>query len=293
MNDRAIDATTRAEALRQMRVAFIEAGLETPDLDARVLLLAALGISVETLVADPDAPLSLDERERVADIAARRLSHVPVARILGRREFWSFDYDLNAATLVPRPETETLAAAVIELVDGAGGRDRPLTIADLGTGSGCILIALLGELPRATGIGVDIAPDAIAAASRNGERAGVADRARFVVGDFAAALSPGIDIVVSNPPYIADGDLLRLAPEVRDHDPHLALDGGADGLDAYRAIIGELARVLAAEGIAALEIGIGQDDDVRSLLRGAGLGDLRTWRDLAGIARVVAGRRAR
>ncbi len=286
-----IAAETRGQAFRRLKAAFADAGIETPELDARLLLLAALGISLEALIGDWQAPLSAAERRRLDDHAARRLSREPVARILGRREFWSFDYDLNAATLVPRPETETLVAAVLDLVGDAGGRDRPLRIADLGTGSGCILISLLSELPQATGIGIDIVPEAITAARNNAARAGFAGRAHFIVGDYAAALKPGLDVVVSNPPYIAGRDLNRLMPEVRDHDPLEALAGGRDGLDAYRAIAGELPRLLGAGGIVALEIGAGQEGAVSSLLKKARFEEIRTWCDLAARPRVVSGRR--
>ena len=228
------------------------------------------------------------DAERVADVLARSLAHEPLSRILGIREFWGLDFMLSADTLDPRPETETVVEAVIaRLAD----RDRDYRILDLGTGSGCLLLALLTELPAASGIGVVGAAGAVAAAQRNAERLGLPGRADFRVGDWAAGVVERFDVVVANPPYIAAADLASLPPEVRDFDPRRALDGGADGLAAYRAIAAELPRLLAADGVFAGEIGFGQDEAVRGIIAGPKRVIERSVPDLAGIPRCVVARR--
>ena len=227
--------------------------------------------------------------DRFFDLVARRADGEPVARILGRREFWGLPFALAPATLEPRPDTETVVEAALGLVRGAGGA---ASILDLGTGSGCLLLALLSELPDAAGVGVDRSPAAAAAARRNARSLGLGDRARFVAGDWAEAISGRFDLVVSNPPYIATEHIEALAPEVRRHDPALALDGGADGLDAYRAIVADLPRLLAPSGVAVLELGAGQRDAVAGLARAAGLVVIGSNPDLAGTPRALAlGRR--
>ena len=222
-------------------------------------------------------------------LAARRLDREPVARILGVKEFWGLPLRLNAATLVPRPETETVVEAALAAIDGAGPRDRALRIADLGTGSGALLIALLTELPNATGIGTDVSREALAAARDNADRLGLAARAEFTVCDFGAALTGAFDLVVSNPPYIASADIATLAPEVR-RDPRRALDGGADGLDCYRTIAGQVPRLLKPNGDLVVELGIGQEPAVATLFRAAGLTPSPARLDLSGIPRALHAR---
>ena len=209
-----------------------------------------------------------------------------------RREFWGLPLALSAATLVPRPDTETLVELALEMLRGCPAPLHPLRIADLGTGSGAILLALLSELPDAIGLGTDISVAALATARSNAVQLGVADRADFIACDYAAALSGPFDLVVSNPPYIRSADIAGLATEVRNFDPLAALDGGPDGLDAYRALIPQAARLLAPQGVLAVEVGQGQHGDVRALMTAAGLAPEGPAKaDLAGIRRAVAGRK--
>ncbi len=217
--------------------------------------------------------------------AQRRIAGEPVARIIGHREFYGLDFKLAPATLVPRPDTETLVDEAIAVIDRTRGRDAPVRIVDLGTGSGAILLALLSELPNARGVGVDLSEEAAATARDNARRLGLAERALFVVGDWAEAIGTA-DVVVANPPYIETDVIATLDAEVREHDPLLALDGGDDGLDAIRASVAGLSRILAADGRALIEIGAGQGEAVRGIAGRAGF-SLRLERDLAGIERVA------
>jgi release factor glutamine methyltransferase len=211
-----------------------------------------------------------------------------VALIRGSKEFWSLPLAVTPDVLVPRPETET----VVEAALAVAARDRAVRIADLGTGSGAILLALLSELPAASGIGTDRSERALAVARRNADALGFCPRAAFVACHFADAVAPGCDIVVANPPYIPTDGIATLAPDVRDFDPRLALDGGRDGLSAYRAIAGDAARVLAPGAWLALEIGVGQAEAVAALLVQHGLAVPCPPRsDLAGRPRVVMGQR--
>jgi release factor glutamine methyltransferase len=212
---------------------------------------------------------------------ARRLAGEPVDRITGSRGFWTLDLAVEPAVLSPRADTETIVRAAL---DRLGPARR---ILDLGTGSGAILLALLAELPEARGVGVDVSPEALAVARRNADLSGLAARAAFLEGGWDAALGQRFDLVVSNPPYIPTGDIAGLDPEVRDHDPHLALDGGADGLDAYREILPLLPRLLTEDGSAVLEIGFGQGEDVARLSAEAGLTVLEIRPDLGGVPRAV------
>jgi release factor glutamine methyltransferase len=266
------------------------AGVDSPELDARLILGHALALDQGELGAAASRLLAPAERRSIADLVARRLGGEPVARILGRREFWGLDLRVTPATLVPRPETETVVEAALAAIDAAGRRQDPIRLADIGTGSGAILLALLSELPRAVGIGTDCAEPALVTARDNARRLGLAARAAFVAGSFTAALRGPFDVVVANPPYIRSGDIAGLAAEVREHDPRRALDGGADGLAAYRAIITDLRRVLRTDGSVVFELGAGQDNDVTQLLSQAGLMVSARRRDLAGIVRAVIAR---
>ncbi|MBN8935333.1 MAG: peptide chain release factor N(5)-glutamine methyltransferase [Rhizobiales bacterium] len=281
--------TTAAQARRALADAFRAAGLDTPELDARVLVGHALGLDHTGLTLAGERKLDGDEARMVSALAVRRLAREPVARILGVREFWGLPLHLNAATLVPRPETETVVEAALVAIDEDGARTRALRIADLGTGSGALLIALLSELPNASGIGTDVSPEALAAARANAGRSGVLPRARFAACDFGSALDGGYDLVVSNPPYIASGDLAALPPEVR-HDPRRALDGGADGFDCYRAIAAQAPRLLKHRGLLVAELGVGQAPAVAELFRAAGLVTSPARADLAGIPRALHAR---
>ena len=261
-----LDATTTiADARRMLARLFAAAGLDTPELDARVLVGHALGLDHAALIGCADRALDPEQRERIAAVAARRLAREPVARILGWREFWSLPLHLNAAVLVPRPETETVVATALAIVDRESARAKPLRIADLGTGSGALMLALLSELPNAFVVGTDRSAAALAVARDNARRLELAARAAFVCCDFADALAGPFDLVVANPPYVATAELGELAPEVRDHDPHLALDGGADGLRAYRALAADAPRLIGARGHLVVEVGAGQAPAVASL----------------------------
>lgn len=276
---------TRAHAFRALAARLGRAGVATPELDARLLLCAACEVSHEALAADPDCPLTHGEARALERLAVQREVGRPVSRLLGRREFWGRDFALSDATLDPRPDSETLVAAVLDEVRAAGRGAAPLSVLDLGTGTGCLLLSLLAELPTARGIGVDVREAALAVARANARALGVSGRARFVCGSWLDSICGRFDVIVANPPYIACGDIAGLAPEAR-CDPRVALDGGTDGLDAYRAIVPGLKAVLASGGIAVLEVGQGQGPAVARLLAGSGL-MWRERRDLAGIVRYL------
>lgn len=283
-----LTAPTLAEALARLSRRLDAAGVEGPMRDARLLAAHALDVDRIALHVDRDRRLSTCEQEALHRLGRRRAAGEPVSRIVGRREFWSLTFELSPATLDPRPDSETIVQAAL---DRLPDRDRPLSILDLGTGSGCLLIALLSERPRAWGVGVDVSRDAAATARRNAIRLGVADRAAFLVGDWGQALVGGFDLVVANPPYIAVPEFGALAPEVARFDPRRALVAGADGLDAYRALAPFLAGLLTAGGLAVLEVGAGQAPAVASILTHAGLAGLESIDDLAGVQRCVCGRK--
>jgi len=266
-------------------------GIESPELDARVLIGHALGLDHAGLAAAGTQQLSGLTASDIERLAARRLSGEPVARIVGRKEFWSLPLAVTPAVLVPRPETETVVELALALLDQDGERARTLHIADLGTGSGAILLALLSELPNAQGIGTDIDARALGVARANARQLGLGGRAEFVVSDYATALDGPFDLVVSNPPYVASADIAGLAPEVRDHDPRHALDGGADGLAAYRTMAADAPRLLKPAGHLVVEIGAGQERQVGELFAAAGLAIAGTRHDLAGMARAIAAKK--
>jgi release factor glutamine methyltransferase len=279
-------------ARRAVTTLFKSNAIDSAELDARILVGAATGLDLTGMITAASRPLTSDESTRLEDFTRRRLAGEPVARILGLREFWGLPLQLSAATLVPRPDTETVVELALEMLRASAPARRPLRIVDLGTGSGAILLALLSELPDAFGYGTDISVEALRTARGNAVDLGLASRAALVACDYAAALSGTFDLIVSNPPYIRSLDIAGLATEVRDHDPLRALDGGADGLDAYRALIPQAARLLAPGGILAVEVGEGQSTDVEPLMASADLileGPPKA--DLAGIRRAVAGRK--
>lgn len=286
-------ARQSVESARRALTARFESGsIESAELDARILVGAALGLDLTGMIAAASRLLSSDESMRLEDFARRRLAGEPVARILGSKEFWGLPLQLSAATLVPRPDTETVVELALEMVGSKSHPDRRLRIADIGTGSGAILLALLSELPDAYGIGTDISVAALQTAGANAARLGFAPRAAFIVCDYATALSVGFDLIVSNPPYIRSGEIPDLAAEVRDHDPRRALDGGADGLDAYRALIPQAARLLVPGGVLVVEVGYDQSGHIQGLMMTAGLTrETPPKADLAGIMRAVAGRK--
>jgi release factor glutamine methyltransferase len=259
---------TAGEIYRRAVTRLRAVGIESAQLDARVLLAHVLGVDAAQLVAGSDDPVSGEAQDRFEQAIARRLAREPVARIMGVKEFWSKEFSLSPEALVPRPETETLIEAALL---ARPERDAQLRVLDLGVGSGVLLGAILLERPAAFGVGVDRSFDAVRTARGNLASLGVADRAHFICGDWGHALGIGFDLVLANPPYVASGDMERLPIEVRDHDPVRALDGGVDGLDAYRAILGDLGRLLAPGGIAVLELGDGLEQAVSGLAKDAGI----------------------
>jgi release factor glutamine methyltransferase len=276
----AIASLSVAGARRLLAQSFRAHGLDSANLDARLLVGHALGLDHAALVTQAERALTSAEADAVAAILARRLAREPVARIVGTKEFWGLALALNADTLVPRPETETVVEAALAALDRRGSRNRPLRVADLGTGSGALLLALLSELPGAHGVGTDVSPE-------NARAHGMAERAAFVACDFGTALHGPFDLVVSNPPYVRHGDIAALDPEVRLFDPGRALDGGPDGLDAYRAIARDARRLASPGGTLVLELGAGALAAVTALLADAGLQDIQSRDDLAGTPRAL------
>jgi release factor glutamine methyltransferase len=285
-----VGQTTDA-ARRMLTARFRNNAIDSAELDARILAGAALGLDLTGLISAANRVLTSNESTRLEDLARRRLAGEPIARILGSREFWGLSLKLSAATLVPRPDTETVVELALEMLRAVPDSDRALRIADLGTGSGAILLALLSELPNACGFGTDISEAALRTASDNAVRLGLASRATFVACDYAAALSGPFDLIVSNPPYIRSADIAGLATEVRDHDPLAALDGGTDGLDGYRRLIPQAALLLAPQGVLVVEAGDGQTSAIGELMMAAGLTQQPAKADLAGVLRAVAGRK--
>ena len=277
-----IDAVRREVAQR-----FRDRGLDTPDLDARILVGHALGLDRTALMLAADRRLNTAEIARIETLEARRLCREPIARITGMKEFWGLPFKITPDVLVPRPETETVVEQTLAAFDRMGARSCALRIADLGVGSGAILIALLAELPNAYAIGTDRDPAALVLARENARRLGVAARAAFVACDFGAGVAPRCDLVVTNPPYIRTDEIVELEPDVREFEPRSAIDGGLDGLAAYRVIATHALHILAPGGHLIAEVGKGQGDAVAALFAAAGLGGIRIVPDLAGISRVV------
>ena len=277
---------TIAQARRALADAFRQAGLDSPELDARLLAGHALALDHAGLAAESTRRLDGSAARALAALAARRLRREPIARILGTKEFWGLTLRITEATLVPRPETETVVEAALAAIDSGGPRTRAMRIADLGTGSGALLIALLSELPDARGVGTDVSAEALVVARDNARRLGLAARAQFAACDFGAALVGGFDLVVCNPPYVASGAIGGLAPEVQ-CDPRRALDGGPDGLSCYRALAGQARRLLKPAGDLVVELGVGQERAVAALFRSAGLAPAPARGDLGGIPRAL------
>jgi release factor glutamine methyltransferase len=260
------------------------AGVESPRREARLLLAYALGVRQEDLVSKQIAQPGADALVRFETALARRVAREPLAYILGLREFWSLDFAVGPDVLVPRPESEVL---IEEALRRFPVRDAPLRVLDLGTGSACLLLAFLSERPRAQGVGADISQAALAVAAQNAAALGLEKRTRFVRSNWTKKISGAFDAIFINPPYIADGELSRLEPEVARYEPRSALEGGADGLAAYRAIAGSLRRHLSPEGLVFLEIGEGQAQSVAELLAQTRLSIDGTVYDLAGIPRCL------
>ena len=281
------DGASVSEALQLIAQTFRAAGIDDADVDARVLAGHALHLDRARLVSQSDRVLEAREVNAISGLAARRLKREPVSRILGRKEFWSLALAITSDVLVPRPETETVVEGALDFVVRNGLRMEKLRILDIGTGSGALLVALLNELPNATGIGTDISRAALEAAQINLAQFGFESRSSLIACDMAAGVEGQFDLVVSNPPYIARGEIASLAPEVRDYDPMMALDGGDDGLTAYRSISADAKRILAQGGRLFVEIGAGQEPAVRELFTNAGLVVGIARNDLAGTPRVL------
>jgi len=277
-------ASTLREAIGQAARRLAAAGVADPRLDARLLAGAALALSREAVVADPDRAVSAREHAAIDAMVARRQAREPVARIIGTREFWSLEFKVTPATLEPRPDSETVIEAAL---DAFPDRDQPLTVVDLGAGTGCLLLAFLSEYPNTTGIGVDISPQAVDAATANAERLGLGARARFIVDDWGCGLAGPVDCILANPPYIPSSDLIGLAPEVG-YDPQVALDGGPDGFSGIESVMDAAARLLGPNGWAFVEIGAGQSNAARRLAKRIGLRFAGMRADMGQIPRVMA-----
>ena len=278
---------TIAQARRALADGFRQAGIDEPEADARLLVAHALKLDRAGLTVHSERALTPDEIKAIDALAARRLKREPVSRIFGVKEFWSLAFNVSEAVLVPRPDTETVVEAALDIVDRNGTRMERLRILDIGTGSGAIVLALLHELPNATGTATDISEAALDIARGNAEQLGLLPRTTFMACNIADGVSGPFDLIVSNPPYIVHDDIATLSPEVRDHDPALALDGGIEGLDAYRAIAGDACRLLAPGGWLIVELGAGQEAAVAELFTKAGLSVRPARPDLTGIPRAL------
>jgi release factor glutamine methyltransferase len=278
---------TLGEAWRQVRDRFRAAGIPTPELDAQLLARIVFRMDAAGLFARESDLAARGEIESLSILAGRRLSGEPVARIVGHKEFYGLDFSLNAATLIPRPETELVVDLAIKALGGPG----PHRLLDLGTGSGAIAIAVVANLQEVRAVATDVSEEALGAARNNADDNGVGGRVEFRLGDWYRALAAAerFEAIVSNPPYIESGAIAGLMPEVRDFDPALALDGGNDGLDAYRSIVGEARWHLNADAPLIVEIGSTQAAAVVALLAAAGFSNIRVEKDLAGLDRVVIG----
>ena len=264
-------------ALRATVAALRAAGFDNPAFEARLLVAHALGVPHSDLIGLNQAP----DPATLAALLARRLAHEPMALILGHQGFWTLEFEVSPATLIPRADSETLIEAALATCPA------PARILDLGTGTGCLLLAALSEYPAAWGLGIDRVPAATALAARNARRNRLEQRAAFVAGSWTDAIEARFDLILANPPYIPSADIPALMPEVALHEPGSALDGGADGLDAYRTIIARLPDLLAPGGAAILELGIGQSDDITALALAAGFPRPDLRHDLGGIARAI------
>lgn len=269
------------EARRRLEAA----GVDTPVLDARVLVESGAGVTRMDIVTDPYRVLAVAQIAQVRDLIERRIAHEPVAYIVGKKAFWKSEFEVSADTLIPRPETEFVVNAGLKLlIDVKAAR-----VLDLGTGTGAILLSVLAERPDAEGVGVDASAAALAVARRNAQALGLEARTQFCEGHWGGSLEGPFDLVVSNPPYVVSSEIAGLAPEVL-REPRLALDGGVDGLEAYRSIISDLPRLMAPGAGFALEVGAGQVEPVAKLARSAGLLVMAPLPDLAKVPRVVWGR---
>ena len=276
---------TLGEALRAAERTLVEAGIESATVDARILVAHAARVAREKLVFEREHVLSDDAALRAKCYAARRAKHEPVSFITGHRGFWTLELQVNRSTLVPRPDSETLVQAAL---DHFADRDATCRVLDLGTGTGCLLLAFLSERPNATGLGVDLNARAVKLARANARSSGLGSRAEFAVGNWGRDIEGSFDLILTNPPYIREGDWSGLEDDVRLFEPTSALLAGADGLDAYRALIDDAARLLAPGGLFLGEVGQGQAPDLIALLERSGLAAVEVRRDIGGIERCVS-----
>lgn len=279
---------TWGEAVASVARRLAEAGIVEARREARLLVALAASVEPATVLGWPERRLDEEAEARLEELARRRASREPYARLVGKRQFWSLDFALSSAALEPRPDSETLIEAALELLPD---RAASLRLLDFGTGSGCLLLALLSEFVHTTGVGIDLQPGAAALARRNAAALGLAARAAFVVGNWGGALAGEVDVILANPPYICSETIDSLAPEIARYEPRVALDGGRDGLDAYRVLAGETRRLLRSGGMGFFELGEGQAPAVAALMAAAGLTVMSSRRDLAGIERVLVVKR--
>ena len=268
--------------IRQGAARLAAAQIEEPQREARLLLAHAVGVELGNLIGFSEQ--SISDPSSYFDLVEKRAAHVPYSRIVGKREFWSLDFQLTDDTFDPRPDSEVVVSSALQSIPN---KSAVLRIADMGTGTGCLLLALLSELQNATGVGVDRNSATAAVAAANAFNLGLQTRADFIVGNWGASLSGKFDLIVANPPYISTSAIRELAPDVRLHEPILALDGGADGLDAYRAVAPDLARLLVPGGLTAIEVGIVQAAGVTEILDAVGLTVISVDRDLSGVDRCI------
>ena len=274
------------EAWTSARDRLRAAGVESPVMDARLLVEAAAGATRADILSDPRRPLDAEQVNALDALVERRARREPISQILGRQGFWKIMLTVTPDVLTPRPETELVVERALEALPEMTRSN----VLDLGVGSGAILLAILADRPAARGLGVDISEEALAVARENAASLGLAGRAALLRGDWTSGLEGGsFDLVVSNPPYVSAGDIAGLEPEVRDHEPRVALDGGLDGLDAYRMLAGEILRVLKPGGRFVVEIGSDQGESVQRLFTRAGADSVRVVQDLARRDRVVEG----
>jgi release factor glutamine methyltransferase len=281
-------ATHNLAAARQIIAEKLRrAGIDSAETDARLLISHALGIDRAGMIADPERRLNAEERLALDELVERRLKREPVARIFGFKEFWSLLLHISPAVLVPRPETETVIDLALDFIVRGGLRMEKLRILDIGTGSGALLLALLSEMPNAHGTGTDISMPALEVARINAERHALASRCTFENCDLVSGLAGHFDLIVCNPPYVAHAEIETLEPEVRNYDPAIALDGGSDGLNGYRALAKSAPYLLASGGWLIVELGVAQEAAVRTLFTNVGLTVNAVRSDLAGIPRAL------
>ena len=283
-------ALTAGLAVEEATRRLAQAGVPDPRRDARLLIAHALGAGVELLLGYPEREISDDETQKIAALVGEREMRRPMAQILGRREFWSREFAVTADTLDPRPDSESVIEAALAHIPK---RDAPLAVLDFGTGTGCLLLALLSELPHARGLGIDISAAACEVARKNARGLGLDSRATFAIGDWGRSVSGSFDVIVANPPYIPRSAIAALEPEVAQFEPKLALDGGDDGLEAYRRLAPDIERLLASDGTAVVEIGIGQEVAICGIFDAARLCPVWRQRDLTGKVRCLVFRKRR